>query len=82
MAANSSTSPQTPGTAVTDRDAERAAIVAKYEWVSNFHIRYVSSKLLEVGSSFQGRKDGAHIDPWEDPEFEVYGITDRYGFLQ
>jgi hypothetical protein len=60
MAADSSTGRETPSTTMTDKDAERAAIVAKYEW---------------------GRRDGAQIDPWEDPEFEVYGITDRYGFL-
>ncbi|VEN39992.1 unnamed protein product [Callosobruchus maculatus] len=28
----------------------------------------------------QGR-DGAQIDPWEDPGFEVYHATDRYGFI-
>jgi len=30
----------------------------------------------------QGREDGAEIDPWEDPAFEVYHVTDRYGFIQ
>ncbi|XP_074645042.1 USP6 N-terminal-like protein [Tubulanus polymorphus] len=29
----------------------------------------------------KGREDGAEIDPWEDPEFEIYHVTDRYGFL-
>lgn len=33
-------------------------------------------------SRLQGRDNGATIDPWEDPEFEVYMVTDRYGFLQ
>ncbi|CAH1159098.1 unnamed protein product [Phyllotreta striolata] len=28
----------------------------------------------------QGR-EGAEIDPWEDPGFEVYHTTDRYGFI-
>lgn len=28
-----------------------------------------------------GRKEGAAIDPWEDPGFEVYHTTDRYGFI-
>jgi len=28
-----------------------------------------------------GRADGAEIDPWEDPAFEVYHTTDRYGFI-
>ncbi|XP_044747169.1 USP6 N-terminal-like protein [Coccinella septempunctata] len=29
----------------------------------------------------QGREGGAEIDPWEDPGFEVYHATDRYGFI-
>ncbi|XP_058822864.1 uncharacterized protein LOC131684205 isoform X2 [Topomyia yanbarensis] len=28
-----------------------------------------------------GREAGAVIDPWEDPAFEVYHQTDRYGFI-
>lgn len=28
-----------------------------------------------------GREEGAEIDPWEDPSFEVYHATDRYGFI-
>jgi len=30
----------------------------------------------------QGREEGAEIDQWEDPGFEVYHVTDRYGFIQ
>jgi len=30
----------------------------------------------------QGRDEGAVIDQWEDPAFEVYHVTDRYGFIQ
>ncbi|XP_013783393.1 USP6 N-terminal-like protein isoform X2 [Limulus polyphemus] len=29
----------------------------------------------------RGRENGANIDPWEDPAFEIYHVTDRYGFL-
>ncbi|KAK7108253.1 USP6 N-terminal-like protein [Littorina saxatilis] len=29
----------------------------------------------------KGREEGAQIDPWEDPGFEVYHVTDRYGFI-
>lgn len=29
----------------------------------------------------KGREEGAKIDPWEDPQFEVYAVTDRYGFI-
>nr|XP_029735088.1 uncharacterized protein LOC115254250 isoform X2 [Aedes albopictus] len=28
-----------------------------------------------------GREQGAEIDAWEDPAFEVYHQTDRYGFI-
>uniref|UniRef100_A0A1B6DWH4 USP6 N-terminal-like protein n=1 Tax=Clastoptera arizonana TaxID=38151 RepID=A0A1B6DWH4_9HEMI len=29
----------------------------------------------------KGRQEGAEIDPWEDPAFEIYHVTDRYGFI-
>lgn len=29
----------------------------------------------------RGREPGAEIDPWEDPGWEVYHQTDRYGFI-
>lgn len=29
----------------------------------------------------KGREEGAQIDDWEDPAFEVYHATDRYGFI-
>lgn len=30
----------------------------------------------------RGREHGAQIDAWEDPGYEVYHTTDRYGFIQ
>ncbi|GIX85052.1 USP6 N-terminal-like protein [Caerostris extrusa] len=52
---------------------------------------YVRAKLLEVLHQRKGcycckkyelgRHDSSHIYPWEDPGFEVYHVTDRYGFL-
>ncbi|GFR69450.1 USP6 N-terminal-like protein [Elysia marginata] len=33
------------------------------------------------GRATEGREEGAQIDPWEDPAFEVYHVTDRYGFI-
>lgn len=30
----------------------------------------------------QGRQEGAEIDPWEDADFTLYKVTDRFGFLQ
>jgi len=29
----------------------------------------------------QGREDGAVIDDWEDPKFEIYHTQDRFGFI-
>lgn len=29
----------------------------------------------------KGREEGAQIDPWEDPAFEVYHVLDRWGFI-
>ncbi|ODN03265.1 USP6 N-terminal-like protein [Orchesella cincta] len=29
----------------------------------------------------KGREEGAQIDPWEDPAFEIYHVTDHYGFI-
>ncbi|XP_050724776.1 uncharacterized protein LOC127002732 isoform X4 [Eriocheir sinensis] len=34
-----------------------------------------------VGRYDLGREEGAVIDPWEDPELEVYHTTDRFGFI-
>lgn len=31
---------------------------------------------------FQGRREGVNIDPWEDADFNIYKVTDRFGFLQ
>ncbi|XP_051779566.1 USP6 N-terminal-like protein [Erpetoichthys calabaricus] len=29
----------------------------------------------------KGRHEGAQIDPWEDADFTIYKVTDRFGFL-
>ncbi|KAI4894589.1 hypothetical protein NFI96_018819, partial [Prochilodus magdalenae] len=29
----------------------------------------------------QGRAEGAHINPWEDANYSLYKVTDRFGFL-
>lgn len=31
---------------------------------------------------FQGRQEGVQIDQWEDADFTLYKVTDRFGFLQ
>ncbi|KAG9352446.1 hypothetical protein JZ751_020860 [Albula glossodonta] len=29
----------------------------------------------------KGRQEGAHIDPWEDADYSIYKVTDRFGFM-
>lgn len=35
-----------------------------------------------IFSCYDQGREGAQIDPWEDPAYEVYHTTDRYGFIQ
>uniref|UniRef100_A0A8C9VRV1 USP6 N-terminal-like protein n=1 Tax=Scleropages formosus TaxID=113540 RepID=A0A8C9VRV1_SCLFO len=28
-----------------------------------------------------GRQEGVHIDPWEDADYSIYKVTDRFGFM-
>jgi len=35
-----------------------------------------------IFSCYDRGREGAEIDPWEDPAYEVYHTTDRYGFIQ
>ena len=41
-----------------------------------------TEKLVIVTLQFQGCDENAEIDDWEDANFFVYKITDRYGFIQ
>ena len=45
-------------------------------------IKAAEERLLIVNKYDRGREDAAQIDPWEDPAFEIYHVTDRYGFIQ
>ncbi|KAL4622697.1 USP6 N-terminal-like protein [Arapaima gigas] len=29
----------------------------------------------------KGRQEGVHIDPWEDADYSIYKVTDRFGFM-
>ncbi|CAL4101422.1 unnamed protein product, partial [Meganyctiphanes norvegica] len=44
-------------------------------------IRAREERAAIVGRYDKGREEGAIIDPWEDPEYEIYHTTDRYGFI-
>lgn len=39
-------------------------------------------RLAVIAKYDKGREEGAQIDDWEDPAFEIYHVTDRYGFIQ
>lgn len=44
--------------------------------------RAAEERAAIVAKYKHGRKDGAKIDPWEDPSLEVYHVLDRYGFIR
>ncbi|XP_059170169.1 USP6 N-terminal-like protein isoform X2 [Physella acuta] len=51
--------------------------LAEYE-----EIQRAAKERAEIVAKYDlGREEGAKIDPWEDPAFEVYHVTDRYGFI-
>ncbi|CAL1528901.1 unnamed protein product [Lymnaea stagnalis] len=51
--------------------------LAEYE-----EIQRAAKERAEIVAKYDlGREEGAQIDPWEDPAFEVYHVTDRYGFI-
>lgn len=42
----------------------------------------IAQERAEIISKYEkGRHEGAQIDPWEDADFNLYKVTDRYGFL-
>ncbi|KAG8232615.1 hypothetical protein J437_LFUL012971 [Ladona fulva] len=53
-----------------EEDSRQALLLRAAEERSSIVARYL-----------HGREPGAHIDPWEDPAFEIYHATDRYGFI-
>jgi len=45
-------------------------------------IKAAEERLSIVNKYDRGRENAEQIDPWEDPAFEIYHVTDRYGFIQ
>ncbi|KAH1172187.1 uncharacterized protein LOC123369505 [Mauremys mutica] len=42
----------------------------------------IAEERAEIIAKYEkGRQEGAHIDPWEDADFTLYKVTDRFGFL-
>jgi len=44
-------------------------------------IKAAEERLSIVNKYDRGRENAEQIDPWEDPAFEIYHVTDRYGFI-
>ncbi|KAF4532149.1 hypothetical protein B566_EDAN015300 [Ephemera danica] len=44
--------------------------------------RAAEERELIVNRYSHGREPGMVVDDWEDPKFEIYHVTDRYGFIQ
>ncbi|XP_013916348.1 PREDICTED: USP6 N-terminal-like protein [Thamnophis sirtalis] len=42
----------------------------------------IAEERAEIIAKYEkGRQDGTQIDPWEDADFALYKVTDRFGFL-
>ncbi|XP_029951389.1 USP6 N-terminal-like protein [Salarias fasciatus] len=42
----------------------------------------IAEERAEIISKYdKGRQEGVSIDPWEDADFSIYKVTDRFGFL-
>ncbi|XP_060625569.2 USP6 N-terminal-like protein [Anolis sagrei] len=42
----------------------------------------IAEERAEILDKYEkGRQEGAQIDPWEDADFTLYKVTDRFGFL-
>lgn len=63
---------------------KRARLVKKRK----IYVTYLISNIFfreerrEIVAKYdRGREDGAVIDDWEDPKFDIYHKKDRYGFI-
>ncbi|NXA34380.1 US6NL protein, partial [Eudromia elegans] len=44
---------------------------------------FIAREKAEIVAKYEkGRQEGTQIDPWEDADFTLYKVTDRFGFLQ
>ncbi|KAG1931179.1 USP6 N-terminal-like protein [Pimephales promelas] len=42
----------------------------------------IAEERAEIINKYEkGRQEGVHIKPWEDADYSVYRVTDRFGFL-
>ncbi|XP_043083215.1 USP6 N-terminal-like protein [Puntigrus tetrazona] len=42
----------------------------------------IAEERAEIIQKYEkGRQEGVHINPWEDADYSIYKVTDRFGFL-
>ncbi|XP_016367110.1 USP6 N-terminal-like protein [Sinocyclocheilus rhinocerous] len=42
----------------------------------------IAEERAEIIKKYEkGRQEGVHINPWEDADYSIYKVTDRFGFL-
>ena len=54
-------------------------LILEHLYVMNIYSREERKQIVEKYD--KGREEGAVIDDWEDPKFEIYHQQDRYGFI-
>uniref|UniRef100_A0A8C9FLY3 Uncharacterized protein n=1 Tax=Pavo cristatus TaxID=9049 RepID=A0A8C9FLY3_PAVCR len=42
----------------------------------------LAQERAEIVAKYDRGRDGAQIEPWEDADYRLYKVTDRFGFLQ
>nr|CAG32420.1 hypothetical protein RCJMB04_25a7 [Gallus gallus] len=41
----------------------------------------LAQERAEIVAKYDRGRDGAQIEPWEDADYRLYKVTDRFGFL-
>lgn len=42
----------------------------------------LAQERAEIVAKYDRGREGAQIEPWEDADYHLYKVTDRFGFLQ
>uniref|UniRef100_A0A8C8VGM9 Uncharacterized protein n=1 Tax=Pelusios castaneus TaxID=367368 RepID=A0A8C8VGM9_9SAUR len=41
----------------------------------------LAQERADIVAKYDKGREGAHIEPWEDADYRLYKVTDRFGFL-